>query len=169
MAASVEFCESNGAGQTVTHNISNSNFGKVDVPNMDAPTNAIIPGQRSMAKYHRLHVTNLNGSLQIDDIRIWQTGGAGLGGATFHVTNLSTSAYAGAQSYATPVADQITNVFYSIPSSMPASANLGIGGSLSGAIVAPGYSDYFVHQLVTGAQDTNGGGSNINIQYGEVL
>lgn len=169
MPASIEFCESNTVGETVTHNVSNDNFGNADLASMDANTHAIVPGAPSFVKYDRIHVTNLNGSVSIDDIRIWQAGGGGLGGAATHVSNLSTSAYGGAITYATPVAAPVTGVSLAVPLSLPVSTNLGIGGSLAGALVAPGYSDYFVHQLVTGVNDTTGGDSNINIQYGEVL
>ena len=44
--------------------------------------------------------------------------------------------------YATPVATAITGADQTMPTSEPGSANLGIGGSLSGALTGTGYSDY---------------------------
>jgi len=43
-AATIEICESNGAGQTITHNITNLNYGSVDVPNLTASVSPITVG-----------------------------------------------------------------------------------------------------------------------------
>ena len=55
-----------------------------------------------------------------------------------------------------------------MPTSEPASANLGIGGDLAGTLTATGYSDYLIHQIVTDAGDVIGSTSTLNYQYDEV-
>lgn len=166
MPATVEICESNGAGETVTHNITNSNMGSADSANLDPVANPITPGNRTYVKYQRLHVTAMGGSSRIEKVQVWRTGA--LGGSATHVTNARTSSYGGALTYATPVATAVTGVDQTMPTSAPGSANLGIGGALSGGLTATGYSDYLAHQIVTNAGDTAGSTSTLNVQYDEI-
>jgi len=165
MAATVEISESNGASETVTDGITNSNMGSADVVNLDPATYPITPGDRSYAKYQRLHVVDMGGSTSIKNIKVWRTGA--LGGAATHVTNARTSSYT-AISYSQPVNTAISGVDQAMPTSAPATANLGIGGSLTGELTAPGYSDYLVHQIVTDASDTAGSTTTLNFQYDEI-
>jgi len=166
MAASVQIDESNGSGETVTSNISNSNMGSLDAPNLTPANDPIIPGNYSYAKYQRLHVTNMNGSSKIDDVRIWRDGD--LGGDCQHLTNARTSSYS-QKTYAQPVAAAIVGVDQAMPTADPGSANIGIGGDLAGALTAIGFSDYIIHQLLTGANDIEGADPDFNIKYGEIL
>jgi hypothetical protein len=166
MAATVEICESNGAGETISHNIANSNMGNSDTSILDQLAYPITPGQRSYIKYQRLHVTDMGGSSQVKEIKVWRT--TALAGATTHVTNARTTSYAGALTYATPVITAVTAVDQAMPTSQPGSANLGIGGDLAGILTAVGYSDYFGHQLITDATDVAGNTSTMNYQYTEV-
>lgn len=55
-----------------------------------------------------------------------------------------------------------------MPTSEPATANLGIGGSLGGSLEEAGASDYLVHQIQTDAGDTAGSSSTMNYQYDEI-
>lgn len=166
MAATVEICESNGAGETVTHDIENSNMGNVDSAELTPASYPVTPGENTYEKWQRLHVTAMGGSTKIDNIRVWRTGV--LGGAAVHKSNVRTSDYGGAESYATPVKTASTVADQTMPSSEPGTANLGIGGSLSGALTAVGYSDYLVHQIQTNAADVAGSTSQLNIKYDEV-
>jgi hypothetical protein len=54
-----------------------------------------------------------------------------------------------AGSYQTPTASTSSVATSSIPTSDPGTANVSIGGSLSGQLVAAGYTDYIVLQLQT--------------------
>ena len=164
-AATVQIDEANGAGQTITNNITNSNMGSVDAANLDATANPIVAGDRSYIKYQRFDVTAMGGSSAIDNLKVWRTGA--LGGSATHVTNARETSYAGALTYATPVATSVTNVDQTMPTSEPTNANLGIGGSLSGQLTAAGNSDYCGHQIVTDAGDTAGSTSTMNYQYDE--
>lgn len=166
MAATVEICESNGAGETISHNVSNSNMGNTDSSNLDPVAYAITPGNRSYIKYQRIHVTAMGGSSKVNHLKVYRTGA--LGGSATHKTNARTASYAGALSYATPVTSAVSTVDQTMPTSLPGTDNLGIGGSLSGELTAAGYSDYLGHQLITDAGDTIGSSSTLNFQYEEV-
>lgn len=167
MAATVEIDEANGAGETLTHNITNTNMGSTDAVNLDPVANPITPANRSYIKYQKIHVTAMGGSSKIDNLKVWRTGALGTGGTHTHVTNARTSTYGGALTYATPVATAVTGVDQTMPTSAPGSANLGIAGSLTGNLVAAGSSDYLGHQLTTDASATAGSTSTMNYQYDE--
>jgi len=166
-AATVEICESNGAGETITHNITDSDMGSADSATVDPVASPITAGNRSYIKYQRLHVTNMGGSSAINNLQIWRTGALGTGGTHTHVTNARTSSYAGALAYATPTASAVSTVDQTMPSADPAAANLGIGGALNGSLTATGYSDYLGHQITTDASATAGSTSTMNYQYDE--
>lgn len=166
MAATVEICESNGAGETITHNITNSNMGSTDAANLVAATYPITPGNRSYIKYQRVHVTAMGGSSKVKNLQVWRT--TALSGSDTHVTNARTSAYGGALTYATPVTSAVTGCDQTMPTSDPGAANLGIAGSLTGELTGTGYSDYLGHQLVTNAGTTAGATCTMNFQYDEV-
>ena len=165
MAATIEICESNGAGETVTHNLTNTNMGNTDAANLNPVTYPVTPGDKTYIKYQRMHLTALGGSSAINNLKIWRTGA--LGGAATHETNARTAAYAGALTYAQPVKVAVSTVDQTMPSSVPASANLGIGGSLAGSLTGAGYSDYLGHIISTNAADIAGSTSTISYQYDE--
>lgn len=164
-AATVEISESNGAGETVTNGISNSNMGSTDAADLDPVAYPVTAGNNTYEKWQRVHVSNMGGSSKINALKVWRTGA--LGGAATHVTNARTSSYAGAATYATPVATASSVATQAMPTSTPAT-NLGIGGSLSGSLTSTGYSDYLVHQIQTNAADTAGSTSTMNYQYDEI-
>lgn len=166
MAADVEICESNTVSETVAHDIANTNMGSIDDAELDPVANPIIAGNRSYAKYQRFHVVDMDTSSLINNLKVWRTGA--LGGAATHVTNARTSSYGGAATYATPVATAITGADQTMPTSEPGSANLGIGGSLSGDMDTDGdFSDYLIHQIITNGADVAGSTSTMNYQYDE--
>lgn len=166
-AATVEIDESNGAGETVTHSITNSNMGSVDSVNLDPVAYPVTPGNRTYIKYQKIHVTAMGGSSKIDNLKVWRTGSLGAGGVHTHVTNARLAAYAGALAYAQPVATAVATVDQTMPSAVSATANLGIGGSLAGSLVATGYSDYLGHQITTDTSATAGSTTTMNYQYDE--
>lgn len=166
MSATIEICESNGAGQTVSHNITNSNMGSADAVNLVAADYPIVPGANSYEKWQRFHVTDMGGSSSIENLKVWRV--TALGGSAVHLTNARTTSYGGAPTYATPVATDSSIATQTMPTTEPASANLGIGGSLTGALTATGYSDYLVHQIQTDAGDTAGASATMHYQYDEI-
>jgi len=84
------------------------------------------------------------------------------------VTNARTADYGGAEVYATPVATDSTIADQAMPTSEPASANLGIGGALAGELTDVGSSDYLVHQIQTDAGDVAGAATTMHYQYDEI-
>jgi len=163
--ATVELCESNTGGETITHNITNMNYGDDDSPNLTPATYPIKAGENSFEKWLRLHVTAMGDSNAIDNIQIWKSAGAYVTGEGIQ-TNLKTSAYT-AETYAAPSKTTYTDQV--MPTADPAAANLGIAGSLSGQITAIGYSDYWRSQLQT-TVSTPAGDVNqktFTIQYDE--
>ena len=166
--AVVEIDESNGELDNIqlTHNITNSNMGAVDAPNLDSLAYPIIAGERSFAKYQRFHCTDLGGSTRIQNLKIWRTGS--FGGANDRlICNLRTSSYVQI-AYAQPVRTAIDNVNQDVPTSEPSTANLGIGGALSGFLSAIGFSDFFVQQLYTDSTTVNGSTYTLHYQYDEI-
>lgn len=166
MAATLTMAESNGAGETITDNPANTNMGDTDAAALDPLAYPITPGNNTYEKYQRIKVSNMGGSSQIKNLKIWRTGA--LGGSAVHVTNARTSSYA-QKTYATPVKTDSTQATQAMPTDVPASANLGIGGALNGIITtATSYSDYLVHQIQTDVADVAGSTSTMNYGYDEV-
>ncbi len=164
MAATVEIDEANGAGETLTHNITNTNMGSTDAVNLDPVANPLTPGNNTFEKWQKIHVTAMGGSSKIDNLKIWRT--SALGGSAVHKTNARTSSYAQA-TYATPIASASSVATQTMPTSAPSSANLGISASLGGSLLAAGSSDYLVHQIQSNAGDSAGSTSTMNYQYDE--
>lgn len=166
-AATVEISESNGGGPTVTDGISNLNFGSVDAANLVAASNPITAGANSFEKYVRFHVVSMGSATAIDNLRVYAPGASfPIGTGTYLKTSCVTSGYS-AQTYAAPVATASAKATTDIPTSEP-TANLGIGGSLSGSFAAPGYSDYAVFQVQTNVADTAGSSVTVRFRYDEV-
>lgn len=165
MAATVQLAEFNTGGETETDGISNLNYGSNDSANLVVATYPITVGQHSFEKYVKVHVTAMGGSNQIDNLQIWKSAGAYVTDEMIQ-TNLTASGYTSV-SYATPATASYSG--NDCPTADPGGANLGIAGSLSGALTAAGYSDYWKSQLQTGA-GTPAGNANqktYTIQYDE--
>ena len=167
MAATVEVDEQNGksGSPTLTHNIGNSNMGSGDASNLDPTSNPIAPGENSYEKWQLIHVTDMGTSSKISNLQVWRTGA--LGANAIHLTNARTENYGGAASYSTPSATISGVATQHMPTSSPGSANLGIGGSLTGTLTSPGYSDFLVHQIQTATSALSGSTTTINYQYDE--
>ncbi len=164
MAATFAIHESNGAGETTTV-ASNLNFGSADQANLEPASYPITAGDRSYEKWVRLYFSGTFN--KIENIKIWKSAGDYVTGEGI-VTNLTTTGYSAA-SYTTPTSATSTVATYTMPTSDPGSANLGIGGSLTGSLTAAGYSDYWVLQMTTSTSSPPG---NVNqktftIQYDE--
>ena len=164
--ATVRINEYNGAGETETQNITNTNMGSVDAVNLDPVANPIVAGENSFEKYQKVELVSLDGSSEINNLKVWRTGA--LGGSATHLTNARESSYGGAETYAQPTASASSKATQAMPTTEPTGANLGIGGSLAGALSSAGSSDYLVHQIQTDSGDTAGSTSTMNYQYDEV-
>lgn len=149
MAATVEISESNGATPTVTDGISAVLFSGGADEAEAAPWSAITAGNNSYEKWLRVHLVSLGGSTSISNLRVWLTGTKASGDEIR--TNARTTSYGGAESYSQPGTGAAPEADQNMPFDEPDSANLGIGGSLSGTLTAAGYSDYLVVQVQTDA------------------
>lgn len=165
MAATVQINEFNTVSETKTASITNTNMGSNDSVNLNATTYPITAGENSFEKWQKIEVTAMGGSSKIDNLKIWRT--SALGGSSIHLTNARLTSYGGAASFATPTASDSSVATQTMPTSEPATANLGIGGSLIGSLTAAGSSDYLVHQIQTDSGDVAGSTSTMNYQYDE--
>lgn len=154
MAATVQLNETNGpsATQVETGNVSNVNMGSVDAANLVPATYPIVAmaDGHAFEKWVHLYVSALGGSTQVDNMKIWLSSlGGGWKTGEGMSTNCRTSGYSAATYPVPGPVDTDSSVATQVmPESEPAGANLGIGGSLSGAITStPAYSDYAVFQL----------------------
>jgi len=159
--ATVELSESNGAGETVTDGISNANFGSNDSANLTAATYPITPGNSGYEKWLRLHVSAMNDTTKVDNLRFYKSAGTLPGSTTLYYATVNVA------SYSTPATTNLVATT-SAPTSLPGSANVNIAGSLSGSLTATGYSDYCVVQLRTDAGDTTSGSVTLTFAYDEV-
>ncbi len=167
MAATVEICEENGnsSSPALTHNIANSNMGSRDAANLNPIANPIEPGKNSFEKWQLLHVLDMGTSSTINNIRVWRSGS--LGANAIHLTNASITSYRGEAKYQTPTDDTSTVAIFTMPTTTPGSANLGIGGSLTASLSTGGYSDFLVHQIQTTEAALAGSTTIINYSYDE--
>lgn len=155
MVATVEIDESNTVGETITHGITNLNFGITDVPNLVVSSTTRIPaGENAYEKWLKYDVTGGTFN-QIDNLKVFKSAGALKTGETLD-TNARETAYGGAETFVTPTRTTSTVATQTLPASEPAGANLGIGGSLSGNLTAVGKSDYCVIQMQTTASTPPG-------------
>jgi hypothetical protein len=176
MAATIDVCESNGATETITHTLAvepalATSVGSIDAPNLDPVANRLTPGANSYEKWQRVHVVALGGAAAIRTLKVWAEGtlspntthqyNGSLSQATYDTANHKQTVYAQPTTTATRTPELM-------PTSEPASPNLGIGGSLTGALTAPGYSDYVVHQVRTTASATVGATISLVFGYEEV-
>lgn len=167
MTAIVEIDEQNGNSSTpvLTHNISNSNMGSSDEPNLNPLENPIAAGESSFEKWQLIHIVDLGTSSKISNLQIWRTGA--LGANAIHVTNASTTNYGGTATYIDPIKFRSNVAVNQMPTSAPGSPNLGIGGSLAGVLSSAGYSDFLVHQIQTSPSALSGNSTVMNYQYDE--
>ncbi len=145
MAASFEWTVRNGAGGTVTQLGTSGNlqdYKSVDSAGIaDYVANPVTAGTNSFEVWLRAHWFGTFN--RVDDVRFWQS------------TNFSPSTglqvmFSGQQViYLQPSSVTSSIATSSIPTSDPGSANVSLGGSLSGSLVTSGYSDHVVLQLQT--------------------
>lgn len=170
MSATVEIDELNGTSPGVrTHGISNTNYGEVDSVNLDPILNAITPGNNAFQKWQQFHLTALGGSIQIENLKYFN--GGGVSANTTHQFNGNTfqGLYDSTRKTVYETPDQTAgDAPNSVPTSAPGSANIGIAGSLTGAITSPGFSDFIVSIITTTVSAVAGATLTITYRFDEI-
>lgn len=169
MAATVEIDELNGTSPGVrTHNISNSNYGELEAVNLDPVANPIIPGNNSFQKWQQWHVTALGGSVSIQNLKYFATTPAA---NTTHQFNGNTvqGSYDTTKKTVYETPDQSAgDAPNNVPTAAPGSANIGVGGSLTGSITSPGFSDFVVSIITTTVSAVAGTSLTVTFRYDEI-
>lgn len=169
MAATVEIDERNGADPgTLTHGISNSNYGTNDSVNLNPTTYPIVPGNNAYQKWQQWHVSAMGGSVSVKNLKYFGTAPAA---NTSHVFNGHTvqGTYDGSKKTVYETPDQTSgDCPNAVPTSAPGSANIGIAGSLTGELTATGSSDYVVSMITTTGSAVAGTTLTITFRYDEI-
>lgn len=132
MAATIILSESNGAGEVVTDNISNINFGSNDSPNLTPATYPIVIGLNSYVKFLRIKLSALGGSNTIDVLKVYKSAGSYVTGEDI-LSNANDLAGAYFRTtYSAPTrtpASAVNECISTIMTSLPVSANLSISAA----------------------------------------
>lgn len=167
--ATVQLSESNTSAETVTDGISNLNFGAgagSDIPNLTTATYPISPGSRSREKWVRAKMTALNDSQKVKKFRVWRNGTDPTPSAFYKNDD---TGYAAPTYDTTNGPQELSDVCtQALPSSDPDAAKIGIGGSLTGELSAPGYTDYFVLQVLVDGSETAAKTSQLTLGWLDV-
>lgn len=145
MSATFNWAIRNGAGGVSTDLGSSGNLANYksadDATAADYTSFPIIRGTNSYELFLRAH---FSGSFTtVRDIRFWQS-------TAFSPATGLTVKWSGTQQiYLQPSAVTSSIATSSIPTSDPGTANVSIGGNLSGSLVAAGFTDHIVLQLQT--------------------
>jgi len=169
--ATVEIDETNGpVTGTLSHNIANSNYGNVDSSALIANSNPITPGSNSFQKWQQWHVVTMDATAVVQNLKYFDTVGPVVN--TDHTFNGNTvqATYDGTRKTVYEQPDETTtDTPNSVPGSAPATANIGIGGSLTGTITADGNSsDFAVSQVTTTGAAIAGTTMTVRFQRDEI-
>lgn len=141
MAATFSWAQSNGSGQTVTDLGASGNLFNFKANDSataaDYSSNPVTAGTSSMEVFLRAKFTGTFN--KIDNLQFWQST------AFSPATGLQVTFAGNNVSYTTPSATD--NGSGNVPTSDPGTANVSIGGALTGSLTASGYSDYIKLQL----------------------
>ena len=150
MAAVVELDETNGvAPGTTTHSVTSLAMGTSDATGMISgdPGARQPPNSASMQKALRLHLTDLGGSLGITAPRI-HCAPSVVGWSLFMNGHTVQGTYdATKRTTYVQVSTSTGPVPNAVPTGDPGVANFGIAGSLTGQLLAPGFTDFIYIQL----------------------
>lgn len=162
MTAVFAWSESNGPSETVTDSISNVNFGSTDSVNLVPSTYPITAGTNSFEKWIRGKWSS--SFTRIENLQFFKSAG---GYATQEAIYWKGN---NAGSFVQPTTATSTVATIALPTSDPGTANVSIGGSLSGSLTATGYSDYIVMQDQIGSGASAGAvpQKTLTLQYDEV-
>jgi len=168
MVATFSWVEYNAtAGDTSVP--TNLNLGSDNSADLAPSTYPITAGTYSYSKWVKGH---WSGSFtRIENLQFWMSSsGTGyVSGETLDVSATTTS-YGGTDTFVTPVATDDAQASNTMPTADPTQANIGVGGSLTGSLVAEGDSDFIVIQASIGSGAGAGATQTkqFRLQYDEV-
>lgn len=153
----VEYLENATSTATPT----NLNFGSTLAANLAPSTYPITAGTYSYEKWVNV---NFSGTFtRVDNIQFWKSAGAYVTGETIAWTGQQTE-------YAAPTTTASTYATTAVPTADPGTANVSIGGSLSGSLTATGSSDFIILQtsVTTAASAGSCNTKTFTLQYDEL-
>lgn len=160
MAATLSFVEYlENATSTATP--TNLNMGSTLAANISPSLYPITAGTNSYEKWIKLRFSD--SFTRIENLQLWKSAGAYVSGEEINWTGQATS-------YAVPTQSTSTYATAELPTSSPGTANISIGGDLSGSLTATGDSDFIVLQTVIDVSASAGATNNktILVQYDEI-
>ncbi len=153
MAATVEIDEINDAGLVVVDGLTVSGYAAVDDPNLTAilaALNPIDPALHSFEKWQRWHVVGMGGSREVRNLRFYSPVSPSTNTEHRFNGHEVQATYDASKKTAAAQPDRTTGDTPNlVPTTLPASANIGIAGQLVGALRDAGVSDYVVSQVRT--------------------
>jgi hypothetical protein len=167
MAAVLEIDESNGTTEVVTDGLTAINAGPIDSATLVPGTSPIVAGTNSYEKWLRMHCTALGGAAAVDTFKVWAAPppadtvfhfNGSIAQATYEAANHRQTVYAAPATTTTRTPEVM-------PITEPASANIGIAGSLTGQLSAAGRSDYILLQVRVDSLATSGGTVSVSFGY----
>lgn len=142
MVSTQEFREYNTSSSSYT-TATNLNFGSTNAANLNTALYPIVAGSYSYEKVFKLHFAGTFTS--VSDVKLYKSSGSNVTGEVINYTGQVTT-------WSTPTNSASDDADIAIPTSEPSSANVSIGGSLSGSLTAEGDTDFIVLQ---GSYSTN--------------
>ena len=129
----------------------NLNFGSINLANMNTSLYPIVAGSNSFEKWIKLQ---FNGTFtSISDIKVYKSDGSYVTGEQLKYSGEETT-------WVEPVATASTIATTTFPVTEPTSANVSIGGSLSGSITVVGNTSDFIVLQTQYSANTSAGSVN---------
>ena len=147
MVATFEFHEGNSTAPGTIGSVSNLNMGATDVKEIVVASSPISAGTNSFEKWFAGSWSGV--FTKINNVQFWMNTGSFGTGEVLLWTGSETA-------YVEPTATTSSFALGSIPSADPGTANISVGSSLSGSLVAEGRSDWVVLQYQTTASANPG-------------
>lgn len=169
MGAQVSFYVYDTASETATQIVTNSsgtylvNLINADVYPGDPVQNAVVAGTNSYERWITMNVVSWAGSSTISNVRAYLSAGTPTTGTAFMFGSTPT--------YATPTNNISSVQTNSAPTTLPASANWTIQGSLTTQLTSQSSyqkTDFGVFQLQTSPSATAGSNLTVSVIYSEV-
>jgi hypothetical protein len=149
------------ANATATATPTNLNFGSTLAVNLAPSTYPITAGTYSYEKWVKAAFSGT--FTRIENVQFWKSAGAYVTGETINFTGQGTT-------FAAPTTSASSYATSAVGTSAPGTANVSIGGSLSGSLTTAGSTDFMILQTsVTSA--ASAGATNqktFTVQYDEI-